>query len=236
MYAGEVRQATETPIAIGPFVDATDGVTPETGLANDEGRLYINGAYFGKLALGEYDAEGMYAATLSAAQTAALGRLEAYFLLPEARPVERCWTVKPSDVFDWEIAGTEPMPIRGQARAKQPAGEAFRRELPKRDDGTYKVARPIRLTKGTLKPIRVAVDVSPVFGGQYVETVGTPAITSGSSITATAIGPSYDGDKREVMIELGGTAAAGEKPEIEVPFDMIGGDGDTLTIPIEVEQ
>jgi hypothetical protein len=61
---------------IGPFLDATDGVTEETGEGGNATEISKNGAAFGAgPVLGTHDAEGYYPVTFTAAQTGTVGPL-----------------------------------------------------------------------------------------------------------------------------------------------------------------
>lgn len=71
-----IRQSTEITAKIGPFLDATDGVTEETGLAAGGTEISKNGgAYATGPVLGTHDAEGWYPITLTATHTDTVGRL-----------------------------------------------------------------------------------------------------------------------------------------------------------------
>lgn len=83
-----LTQSTEVVVQFGPFVDKTDFVTLEEGLAAamnhaDTGiRISKNGAALaarGTLTLPVYDAMGCYRVTLSTADTSTLGRLRIIF-------------------------------------------------------------------------------------------------------------------------------------------------------------
>lgn len=107
-------------------------------------------------------------------------------------------------------------PVTTQPRQNRPAGRAFRLKLSSRTDGKHKATRPIRLRPGAVGDVAVGVDMSPVFGSLLVKTVGTPVVSSGGSITASALGP-HD---TEAMIQMAGTAAADEVRTVTFPVTM----------------
>lgn len=109
-----------------------------------------------------------------------------------------------------------------QPRQNKPAGPSFRLTVSRRADGTHKCTRPIRLRAGAVGgagTIAVSINVAPIFGSIYVETVGTPTVSSGS-ITAAALGPRDEGDQRLAMVALDGTATAEEQVTVTVPITM----------------
>ena len=80
-----LKQSTAATITVGPFVDKTDGVTPETGLAVgtvDEIGVYKSDATaltdLSGTTTFTHRAGGMYTMTLSTTDTATLGRLKAF--------------------------------------------------------------------------------------------------------------------------------------------------------------
>lgn len=74
--ARHLRQSTEDTVLIGPFLDATDGVTEETGLASNGTEISkAAGAYAAGPTLGTHDAEGYYPITLTTAHTDTVGPL-----------------------------------------------------------------------------------------------------------------------------------------------------------------
>lgn len=76
--ARELRQSTSVDVPIGPFVDATDGVTPETALTitQPDVRLKKNGAAWAQKAAAQtlsHEENGFYEVTLDATDTNTLG-------------------------------------------------------------------------------------------------------------------------------------------------------------------
>ena len=70
-----LRQSTEVTHRIGPYLDATDGVTPETALAATATEISkAGGAFAAGPTLGTHDAEGWYPVTLTTTHTNTVGR------------------------------------------------------------------------------------------------------------------------------------------------------------------
>lgn len=110
---GWLRQSTEVTKRIGPFVDKTDAVTPETGLAGAGTEISKAGAaYAAGPTLGTHDADGHYPVTWTATHTNTLGTF-AYKVHDSAThlPVwDDTWMVLPAAVYDSLVAGTDVMP------------------------------------------------------------------------------------------------------------------------------
>lgn len=100
-----LKQSTASQAALlGPFVDDTDGATPETGLtiANTDIRLSANG---GNMAAknsggGTHDENGWYAVTFDATDTAAVGRLQVSCKVAGALTVFMDFDVVEEAVYD----------------------------------------------------------------------------------------------------------------------------------------
>lgn len=105
-----------------------------------------------------------------------------------------------------------------QSRVNSPAGPDFRLKVSRSRDGTYTTNKPIRLPPGAVD-VAISVDMRPLFGNDLVETVGTPTV-SGGSVTSTALGPR----DTEAMVQLGGTATAGEERTVTFIVSMANGD------------
>jgi hypothetical protein len=75
--SGFLKQSTAVTIKFGPFLDATDGVTPETGLAGGGTEISkAGGAYASGPTLGTHDAEGEYPLALTSGNTDTVGLLK----------------------------------------------------------------------------------------------------------------------------------------------------------------
>lgn len=97
-------QSTAATFRIGPFVDATDGFTPETTLTLSQAdyRLSKNGGAFAQkneTTSGAHDENGWYTCILDATDTGTLGPLTIAVYESGARPVYRELTVVTSAIY-----------------------------------------------------------------------------------------------------------------------------------------
>jgi len=107
-----LKQSTAVDVALGPFVDATDGVTPETGLSltQAECRLKKNGgawAQKNQASTAAHEEEGWYEVNLDATDTNTLGVLVLAVYVSGALP---CWwefLVVPANVYDSLVGGSD---------------------------------------------------------------------------------------------------------------------------------
>lgn len=100
-----LKQSTSITIQLGPFLDETDGHTPETGLtiAQADIRLSKNGANIAQTndsGGATHDELGWYSLTLDATDTATLGRLLVIVHESGALPVWREFMVVTANVWD----------------------------------------------------------------------------------------------------------------------------------------
>lgn len=100
-----LRNATSQIIRFGPFLDSTDGVTPETGLTITQADMQLSkdgGAYTQKNTAGNatHDADGWYSTTLDATDTATNGELLMQVNVSGALPVWVRYYVVPSASYD----------------------------------------------------------------------------------------------------------------------------------------
>jgi hypothetical protein len=107
-----LKQSTAATVVLGPFVDATDGVTAETALtiAQADIRLSKNGGAFAQTnnAAGATHMEnGHYSVPLNTTDTNTLGHLRVAVNEAGALPVWRDFVVVLANVYDALIAGTE---------------------------------------------------------------------------------------------------------------------------------
>ncbi len=131
-----------------------------------------------------------------------------------------------------DIIGTELQGLMGttQPRINQPPDPGFTTQVSCRNDGTYKCTKPIRITSGAITQVFAFIDMSPLFGANnLVETVGTPTV-SGGSVTASAEGPR----DTYAVVELDGTATAGEERTVTVPVTMSSGTQVDVVFDLEV--
>ena len=108
-----LKQSTASQeILIGPFVDATDGVTAETGLtiANTDIKIHKAGAttLADKNSGGAtHISGGLYYAVLDATDTNTLGSGQIHVSVSGALPCKVDFTVLPANIYDSMIAGTD---------------------------------------------------------------------------------------------------------------------------------
>lgn len=100
-----LRQSTNSQsVTLGPYLDETDGKTPETALtiANTDIKLMANGGASANKNSGggTHRANGEYGVTLNATDTAALGELKASSVVSGALPVTKTFWVFPAAVYD----------------------------------------------------------------------------------------------------------------------------------------
>jgi hypothetical protein len=100
-----LRNGTSQVVRFGPFLDSTDGVTPETGLtiAQTDMQLSKDGAAFAqKNAAGNatHDTDGWYSTTFDATDTATNGILLLQVNVSGALPVWHEYYVVPSSTYD----------------------------------------------------------------------------------------------------------------------------------------
>lgn len=117
-FGGFLKQSTQVKVLVGPFVDATDGFTPETGLtlgAADQAEAWkhdasattdISGNTFSHIA------DGMYNLTLTTSDTNTLGMLSIIVLDTNVcRPIRLFFMVLPANVYDSLIGNTDYLDI-----------------------------------------------------------------------------------------------------------------------------
>lgn len=114
--AAFLRQSTAVDIALGPFVDATDGVTAETGLtiAQADVRLKKNNGNWAQknnASSATHEEFGWYEAPLSATDTDTLGILMVAVSVSGALPLWREFLVIPAVVYDALVSGTDNLDV-----------------------------------------------------------------------------------------------------------------------------
>lgn len=109
-----LKQSTAFTFRIGPFVDATDGDTAETGLTISQADIQIskNGGAFAQTSASPtttHDADGWYQCPLTATDTNTLGPLTVKITESGALKVWEHFMVVPAAVYDTLVAGIIPM-------------------------------------------------------------------------------------------------------------------------------
>ena len=100
-----IKQSTAATIKLGPFLDDTDGKTPETGLTISQAdiRLSKNGGAFAQsnnAAGATHNENGYYDVPLNATDTNTLGTLRVAVSESGALPVWQDYMVVPANVWD----------------------------------------------------------------------------------------------------------------------------------------
>lgn len=111
-----LKIATAVTVKLGPFVDATDGVTAETGLTISQAdiRLSKNGGAFAQTndANGAtHDENGYYDVPLDTTDTGTVGRLRVSVSVAGALPVWQDFMVVPANVYDSLVLGTDLLDV-----------------------------------------------------------------------------------------------------------------------------
>jgi hypothetical protein len=111
-----LKQSTAFTFRIGPFVDATDGVTAETGLTIGQADIQIskNGGAFAQTSASPtttHDSGGWYQCPLTATDTNTVGPLTVSIQEAGAAPVWEHFMVLPAAVYDSLVGGTDTLPV-----------------------------------------------------------------------------------------------------------------------------
>jgi hypothetical protein len=111
-----LKQSTAFTFRIGPFVDATDGVTAETGLTIAQGDIQISkaGGAFAQTSASPtttHDADGWYQCPLTATDTNTLGSLTVQIVVSGAAPVWEHFMVLPAAIYDSLVGGSDTLPV-----------------------------------------------------------------------------------------------------------------------------
>lgn len=111
-----LRQSTAVDIALGPFLDATDGVTAETALTISQADVRLkknngNWAQKNQASSATHEENGWYEASLDATDTNTLGILLVAVNESGALPVWREFLVVPAVVYDALVAGSDNLDV-----------------------------------------------------------------------------------------------------------------------------
>ena len=109
-----LKQSTSVVVLVGPFLDLTDMVTPETGItlgAADEAEVRKHGAAaFTDISSNTFThiSNGYYALTLTTTDTNTVGNLEVVVMdTSVCLPIRMDFTVLPANTYDSLIGGTD---------------------------------------------------------------------------------------------------------------------------------
>jgi len=114
--SGWLKQSTAVTLKVGPFLDDTDGKTPETALTISQAdvRLSKNGGNYAQKnesSAGTHDELGDYYIDLDATDTNTLGLLKLQIQESGALPVWDDFIVLPANVYDSLVLGTDNLQI-----------------------------------------------------------------------------------------------------------------------------
>lgn len=115
-----LKQSTIANLKVGPFLDATDGYTPESGLSivQSDIQLSKNGAAFAQTSEGSpsvsHDVDGWYAIPLTASDTDTLGSLTLQISLSGVLPIWENYMIVNSNSYN-SLFGTENLNVNIQS-------------------------------------------------------------------------------------------------------------------------
>lgn len=149
--ANWLRQSTAVDIAIGPFVDSTDGVTAETALTLTQAdfRLKKNGgawAQKNQASSATHEENGWYEASLDTTDTNTLGILVVAVNETGACPVWKEYMVVPATVYDALVSGTDWLSVVATQPTWSIAGSVL--TVKKTDGTTTQFTKTLSTTPG----------------------------------------------------------------------------------------
>jgi hypothetical protein len=111
-----LKQSTAVTPKVGPFLDATDGVTAETALTLSQSDCILfkaqgAGAQKNDSGSATHDTGGMYGVPLNTTDTGTLGHLKLLINESGAVPVWDEWMVVPANVYDSIVAGSDLLDV-----------------------------------------------------------------------------------------------------------------------------
>lgn len=108
-----LKQSTAATVLLGPFLDKTDGVTEESGLATTGTEISkAGGAFAAGPTLGTHDSDGWYPISLTTTHTNTLGDLTVKVHDAATHlPVWAHFTVLPANVYDSLVAGSDALQV-----------------------------------------------------------------------------------------------------------------------------
>jgi hypothetical protein len=191
-----LRQSTAVDIPIGPFVDSTDGFTPETALSLTQAETRLkknNGAWAQRsdTTTGTHEEEGWYELELDATDTDTLGILIVACYVSGALPVWREFMVVAANIFDSLVAGGDVLDVS----ATQFNGSAIIQSGGRPEVNTSHVAGAAVSTSSAQIGVNVinAAGTAWNSGAIGAATLATDTITN-AKIAADAIGASEIAD------------------------------------------
>lgn len=125
-----LKQSTAADIALGPFVDSTDGVTAETALTIAQADVRVKkggGAWAQKndATSATHEENGWYEVALNSTDTNTLGPLMVAVSEAGALPVFREFMVVPANVYDSLVAGTDTLDVTATISTRLKTNQAL---------------------------------------------------------------------------------------------------------------
>lgn len=125
-----LKQSTAADIALGPFVDSTDGVTAETALTIAQADVRVKkggGAWAQKndATSATHEENGWYEVALNSTDTNTLGPLMVAVSEAGALPVYREFMVVPANVYDSLVAGTDTLDVTATLATRLKTNQAL---------------------------------------------------------------------------------------------------------------
>jgi hypothetical protein len=111
-----LKQSTAVTIKLGPFLDATDGVTAETALTLSQSDIILfknfgAGAQKNDTSSATHDTGGWYGVPLNTTDTGTIGPLQIHVNESGALPVFEQYLVVPANVYDSFVLGTDVLDV-----------------------------------------------------------------------------------------------------------------------------
>lgn len=153
--AAWLKQSTAVDIALGPFVDSTDGFTAETGLTISQAdvRLKKNGGAWtqkNQASSATHEENGWYEVNLDATDTNTLGLLVVAVNETGALPVWREFLVVPANVYESLVNGVEWLDVCAAKPEWSISGSTL--TVKKQDDTTNQFTKTLA-TDGAAEPV-----------------------------------------------------------------------------------
>lgn len=107
-----LKYSTAKTLRMGPFVDATDGYSAETGLTIARANIQLSksGGAFGQTSATSptttHDRDGWYQIPLTSTDTGTLGPLTVQIVVSGARPVWEHFIVVPAKIYNYVVEGS----------------------------------------------------------------------------------------------------------------------------------
>jgi hypothetical protein len=176
-----LKQSTATTVKVGPFLDATDGVTAETALTISQAdiRLSKNGGAFAQTsnaAGATHDENGWYGVPLSTTDTGTCGVLVVAIAESGALPLWVSFLVVPANVYDSLIGGTDALQVDATQVEGGDATDAL--GTPQSGDAYARLGAPAGASH--------AADIAAIKtdSGNLITRVGTPSNLGGGATLA----------------------------------------------------